>query len=85
MSAPSGDQTQHPGMYPEQESNWRPFPLWDDGQPAEPHQSGQSHISLKNAAYCIILMGNAKDTSILEAEEFCQTLSSTSQIHFDHE
>ena len=34
------DPTCNPGVYPDQESNWPPFPLQDDTQPTEPHQLG---------------------------------------------
>ena len=36
----TGDQTQNPGMCPDQELNWWPFSLRDSTQPIEPHQSG---------------------------------------------
>ena len=39
--APAGDPTCNPGMCPNWELNQRPFALWDDAQPTEPHQSGQ--------------------------------------------
>ena len=37
---PIWDQTQNVGMSPDRESNRRPFTLWDDAQPSEPHQLG---------------------------------------------
>ena len=33
-------QTLNPGLCPDQEPNRRPFALWDNDQPTEPHQSG---------------------------------------------
>ena len=36
---PPGDQTHNPDMCPDQESNWRPFALQADAQPAEPPRS----------------------------------------------
>ena len=36
--------THNPDMYPEWESNWLHFALWDDTQQTEPHQSGLGQI-----------------------------------------
>ena len=35
----------NPGMCPHQESNLRPFALWEDAQSTEPCPSGQNSIS----------------------------------------
>ena len=35
LIVPSGDGTHNPGMCPDQESNWRPFTLWEGAQPTE--------------------------------------------------
>ena len=37
---PVRNQTNNPGMCPDQESNLRPFVLWDDTPPTEPYQTG---------------------------------------------
>ena len=41
---PNQGPTHNPDMYPEWESNWWHFALWDDTQPTEPHQSGLGQI-----------------------------------------
>ena len=39
------DQTHDPGMCPDQQSNLRPFALWDNAQPTKPHRSGLGMFS----------------------------------------
>ena len=40
MHAPTGDQILNPGLCPDWELNRRPFPLSNNAQPTEQHQSG---------------------------------------------
>ena len=35
MPHPTGNLAHNPGMCPDWGSNWQPFTLWDDAQPAE--------------------------------------------------
>ena len=49
VSTLTGDWTHNPGMYSDQELNQRPFALWDDTQPTEPHQSGVEEFSYEIA------------------------------------
>ena len=45
LRSPTWDLARSPGTCPDWESNQRPFCLWDDAHPAEPHQSGlHKHI-----------------------------------------
>lgn len=43
----TGDQTCHPGLCPDRESNWQPFGARDDVQPAVPLWLGRFHGFLK--------------------------------------
>ena len=40
-TSPIGDLAHNPAMYPDWESNWRPFGLQANTQSTEPHQPGQ--------------------------------------------
>ena len=40
----TGDWAHNPGLCPDWESNQRPFALWDDAQPTQPHQAGPVQI-----------------------------------------
>ena len=44
IHTPTENRTCTPGMCPDQESNQQHFALWDDAQPIESHQSGQSYF-----------------------------------------
>ena len=42
----TGNWTHNPGMYPDWQLNWRPFPLQDAAQPTEPHWLGLTQLFL---------------------------------------
>ena len=62
----TGDLACNLGMCSDRESNWRPFGLWDDTQPTEPHQSGHN-VSLCGFL-CVILSGEISKKTRWEEE-----------------
>ena len=44
---PTMDLARNPGTCPDQGLNQRPFGLWDDTQPTEPHHQGGTELLMK--------------------------------------
>ena len=59
------------GVCPDRESNQRPFSLWDNAQPTEPHQSGLLIMFLIKE---YLFSGNNDDICHLVSACFCQAL-----------
>ena len=50
------ERNHNPGVCPNGEWNQRPFALWDDGWPTEPHWSGQARLFLNPPKYTVTMM-----------------------------
>ena len=53
--SPTGDLARNPGTCPAWESNRRPFALWEDTQPTEPHQPEPLCVSANHVCFTFSL------------------------------